>query len=424
MNRTIAPLIKDISKIDFVKPVKEKLHNGTDIYFLKSGSQEVMRIELIFHAGTSYQHKPLLASFTASMLNEGTKSYNSQQISQIIDYYGAHFSAETDLDYTTLTLYCLSKDFEKLFPILFEIITNPVFPQKELNTQIANAKQRYIVNNDKVEFLARKNFAKAIFGDTHPYGKQAEIDDYDNITPDDLKKFYTHHYSINNAVIIISGNFNETTIYNIFNNAFVNSNAIQIKDPEITYTLPTAQKIFIKKKNAIQNGLRIGKILLNKTHPDFAGMQVLNCALGGYFGSRLMANIREDKGYTYGIGSAIATFKHAAYFFIATEVGTDVCSHALNEIYKEIQILQNSAVPETELEMVKNYMLGNFLKNSDGPFAMADRFKNLYLFGLDYQWYDNYLHTIKTINATTLQELAQKYLKTESLTEVVAGAKY
>lgn len=423
INRSTAPPIKDISKIDFVKPIKDKIHNGKEIFFLNSGTQEVMRVEFIFPAGSAIQPKPLVAAFTASMLNEGTKSYNSKQISEIIDFYGAHFSVETDYDYTTITLYCLSKDFEKLLPVLYEIISEPAFPEKEFNTQVTNAKQRFVVNNDKVEFLARKNFIKTIFGNQHPYGQQAEEEDYNNITCDDLKKFYTDNYTINNAFILISGNFNTNKIYNILNNSLTGNVTKTKKEIVFPQIFPEAQRVFIEKNGAIQNAIRIGKILFKKQHTDFAGMRVLNCVLGGYFGSRLMANIREDKGHTYGIGSAIATFKEAGYFFITTEVGTDVCHDALNEIYKEINILQNELIPQTELEMVKNYMLGSFLKNSDGPFSMADRFKNLYLHGLDYTWYDNYLNTIKTIKAKELQELAQKYLVIRTLTEVVAGSK-
>eukprot|EP01137_Pigoraptor_chileana_P019852 Opistho-2@81461 len=128
----------------------------------------------------------------------------------------------------------------------------------------------------------------------------------------------------------------------------------------------------------------MGNLSINRSHPDFASLQTLNCVLGGYFGSRLMANIREDKGFTYGIGSGIASLKDAGYFFIATEVGTDVCNSALSEIEKEITLLKTEVIGAEELNLVRNYMLGSMLGSLENAFSHADKFKNIYFSDLDY----------------------------------------
>jgi predicted Zn-dependent peptidase len=159
----------------------------------------------------------------------------------------------------------------------------------------------------------------------------------------------------------------------------------------------------------------------NKLHPDHHKLQVFNTILGGYFGSRLMTNIREDKGYTYGIGSGIISLQNSGYFFISTEVGADVTKDALAEIYKEIELLRTEEVSLEELDLVKNYMLGHFLKSCDGAFNMASLFESVDSFGLDYSFYDEYINTIKTITPKTIKELGVKYFKKSDLKEVVVG---
>ncbi len=150
-------------------------------------------------------------------------------------------------------------------------------------------------------------------------------------------------------------------------------------------------------------------------------MQVLNTILGGYFGSRLMANIREDKGYTYGIGSALVSMKNAGYFFIASEVGSDVCASALSEIHKEIEILKAESVSEQELDLVRNYMLGSMLGGLENAMSHADKFKNIYFSGLGYDYYQNYIQTVRSISAKELQALANKYLDWDGMEKVVVG---
>lgn len=181
------------------------------------------------------------------------------------------------------------------------------------------------------------------------------------------------------------------------------------------------QKSYLPKKEALQNAILIGTPLFNRKHPDYFPLMVANTLLGGYFGSRLMSNIREDKGYTYGIGSALATYKHHGYFIISTEVGSDVCADALKEIYIEIEKLCNRKVPEKELNVVKSYMLGDLLRDMDGPFALADRFKNMYINNLPDTYYPNFAEAIKNVNPDEILRVSQRYLSVENLSELVAG---
>jgi predicted Zn-dependent peptidase len=167
--------------------------------------------------------------------------------------------------------------------------------------------------------------------------------------------------------------------------------------------------------------IRLGKILFNRSNPDYPAMQVVNTVLGGYFGSRLMRNIREDKGYTYGIGSAISSLQQTGYFIIASEVNSKFSQETIQEIKKEIEILQKTLIPEEELKKVKSYMLGQLIRSVDGPFSLSDTYLNIWLQGLDLSYYKKYIKTVKAISTKDIQYLSKKYLEIDSLIEIIAG---
>ena len=418
INRTVQPESKPIQNVEFVKPEILSVKNNIPFFSLKSGSQPVLRLEFFFRAGSKYQQKPLQAGFSVSQLLEGTKSFTAKQIADHFDYYGAFIQGETEDEYAVITLHCLSKNFKDVWPVLKEVLTCPAFPEKELKTALANGKKKLSVNLNKVEFVARREFSSAIFGN-HPYGKKAELSDYDQLSTDDLKKHYNQFYHSGNCTIVASGNFGDEVIHTL--QSELDLTVSENDFPKFEFEKVPSVKKNIPKEGSVQCGIRLGKQLFNRSHPDFMGMNVVNTLLGGYFGSRLMANIREDKGYTYGIGSALATFNDTGVFLIATEVGAEVCKDALNEIYKEIELLRTEKVSNDELDLVKNYMLGSFLRNSDGPFAMADRFKTIHFSGMDYSYYENYIKKVNSITPDEVLDLCRKYLDTNSMTEIVAG---
>jgi predicted Zn-dependent peptidase len=235
-----------------------------------------------------------------------------------------------------------------------------------------------------------------------------------------------HHkekYIPANCTIIISGLVQEGSV-KILNEHFGKTQGFsQVKNGmQVPFDSSAEKRMLVYKEDAVQSAIRIGKPFFNRTHEDYPGMAVTNTILGGYFGSRLMSNIREDKGYTYGIGSAIVSMKQNGYFFISTEVGADVTKPAMEEIYKELELMKTEEVDSEELEMARNYMLGTFLKGMDGPFQLAERFKSVYLYDLDYGYYERYVAKLRTIKADEVQELAKKYFNSESMFELVVGS--
>lgn len=425
LNRKQAPDFKTIDKIDVQKAETYTLDNGIKVYTINSGSQELTKLEFLFKAGMYYQPKPLIASAANNLLETGTKSYNANQISDGIDFFGSFFECSVDQDFSSLALYSLNKYLDKSLHFVEEIIKYPTFPKEEFDIYISNKKQKHLVNSQKVNVIARRRFAELVFGEKHPYGIDVKLEDFEKTSLNDVKAFHKSYYHSGNCTIVASGKLPDNLIETL-NNFFGKQTwgeANQIIEPNVKLATTKENKHFIEKADAIQSAIRVGRILFNKRHEDYFKFQVLNTILGGYFGSRLMANIREDKGYTYGIGSGLSSLVNGGFFFISTEVGTDVTKDALKEIYAELKLLRDELVDEEELETVRNYVLGQFLRSVDGPYALADKFKAVWEFGLDYDYFDRYFAAVKSVTPAELKALANKYLKEEDLIELVVGKK-
>ena len=423
LNRTVAPAFNQVSDINFIQPISKPLANGLPVYILNAGEQELVRIEFIFENGNWNGQKPLQAVAVNGLINSGTSTLTAKQIADGVDYYGAFLQTEYSADFTTITLYTLTKHLSSVLPILHSMLNESIFPQHELEIYQQNQKQKLQVSLQKNDYLARKTFAHAIFGDT-AYGSDINPSDYDQLQQIDLLAYFKAAYQPKNCTIVIAGKFVDKdfeVLDTVFGGAWENSQSFEPN--RFSFSAKDGRDIYIEKPEALQSAIRMGNLSINRTHADFPALQVLNCVFGGYFGSRLMANIREDKGYTYGIGSGIASLKHAGYFFLATEVGADVCADALKEIEKEITLLRQDLVADEELDLVKNYMLGSMLGSLENAFSHADKFKNIHFFGLDYSYYSNYVATVKNITAQDLKEMANKYLDWNAMARVVVGKK-
>jgi len=421
INRKEAPEFKAIDNIHLIRPEHIKLANGCNVFCFNSGDQELVRIEWIFGNLRFNTTKPLLNMAVNTMLNDGTNSLSGSEIADKIDFYGAFLSVEYGVDHSTVTLYSLNKHLHHTLPVIRDILTDSIFPEKELETFIRNQQQKLQVNLQKNDMVARRTFNKAMFGNTL-YGLTPVADDYQAIRREDMRVHFKEMYQPSNCTLIIAGKIEKETLdllTGTFSDWVNSATPANITQPEIEHA--AEHFYFVEKTEALQSAIRMGLPFINRSHPDFPAVQVLNTVLGGYFGSRLMNNIREDKGYTYGIGSGIAAYKQAAALFIATEVGTDVCKAATIEIEKEINLLKTDMVPAEELSLVRNYMLGSLLGSLENVFSHADKFKNLYFSGLDYEYYDRYTEVVKSITAAELLKLANEYLDFEQFYKVIVG---
>jgi predicted Zn-dependent peptidase len=421
LNRSQTPEIKDITKIDFILPEKWELTNGVPVWGLKAGSQELVKIDFIFDAGSWYQTENLVAGLANAFMSQGSKNFSAQEIAETFDFRGAYLQLTADQQFGNISVLTLTKYLDDILRVTSDVIKNPSFPKKEIKVQIAKRKQQFIIENNKVKTLAHKRFTQVIFGENHPYANTNIGADFDSLTRDKLIAFHAKNYRLDHCRIVIAGNYDDS-IKVLLDRYFGDTIEASVNiEPKHTPQPNEKKKHFVEKPDAVQSAIRIGKRVINREHPDFHGLTVLTTILGGYFGSRLMTNVREDKGYTYGINASIVTFPHEAYFNVMTEVGTEVCAEATTEIFAEIKRLIDEPVTINELEIVRNYLLGDMLRNFDGVFALSNSLKTLIESGLDYSHYQRYIEELRSIAPDKIQQLAATHLAIDDIYEVVSG---
>lgn len=421
-NRSLAPPSGELNNIKIIEGQTITFSNNIDLHYINAGTDDVIKLDLVCDGGVRNQKQKCIASATSSMLREGTKNKSAEQIADELDFYGAYFQTQCSLDDSSITLFCLKKHFASCLPYILDVINDSIFPENELNIYKKNSIQRFMVNMQRNSFLVRRLFYSSVFGITSPYGTFSEPEDYNNISRENIVNFYNGQYKNTVKYLLLSGSIDDSVIKTtemLLNNLSLN-NCI---NKNIIIAGKVHDSVFLNKKKAVQSAIRIGRKIVNRTHPDFRKLQILNMVLGGYFGSRLMKNIREEKGLTYGIYSAIESFVNTGCFFVETEINNELREQGLNEIYFEISRLRNELIGNTELSLAKNYLLGSFLRSIDGPFLLADRHKILVDYGFNYNYYYEYIDIINRITAIELRDLANQYLQVQDLSEIIVGNK-
>lgn len=422
LDRKTQPAPAIAEKIEWIEATGHKMENGGDLYVVNAGEQDVLRLEIILPKGATDASSSSLSMAAHQLTDSGTSKMDSKSIAEAFDRLGSFYQSDAGADFRNYTIYAMRSSFSKTVDVLRHVIEEASFPEQEVELWKKRNIESLKVNREKVSWLARTAFSEALFGGTHPYGFTALEHDYESITAEGLRNFHSQNTLMNPCMVVLSGKVGDAEIQMI-KNAFGHSKRTigtpATKAPGVSEMGTTTKHI--AKEDAMQSAIRVGRRVMTRHHPDYIPFQMASAVLGGYFGSRLMSNIREDKGYTYGIGSAIVPNIQCGYFFIATEVGKDVCQPAMEEIFKELERLTKEPAPEAEINLVRNYLLGEFQRNLDGPFALADRFKNLKLHGMGYDYLNNYLNYLNNFSSVSLMETAIKYLQPADMTQVIAG---
>jgi predicted Zn-dependent peptidase len=417
LDRTLQPELKEIDKIDFVTLRHFDVTANAKLYFMKDVSDETSRLDLYFTAGTTLAN-PVVSSLVNGLLLSGTSTKSSIQINEQIDTLGGFYESSVSHENAVVSIYALRENLLSILRIVADAIANVAFLDSEVKELISDRKQRFLVNMEKVNFLAQRQFQERIFANSS-YGNLVQITDFDVVSSQELREFYNDNYLNGLEKVVVVGNLQQDHIDEIIDIVGAWAKPQKTIFPGQFSNIKGASHLV--KEGALQTAIRVGRILFNKTHPDYCDFTVLNTILGDYFGSRLMSNIREDKGYTYGIGTLLGELHETGYFVIATEVGKDVKDATLIEIQMEISRLQTELVGTEELLLVKNYMIGQLLKSADGPYALTDLFLGVETFGLTLDFYNKSIDAINNITPERIQELAIKYLKWEEMTVVSAG---
>ncbi len=418
LDRSLAPAFSKKNSFDLPRPEVIKLHDNLDLVFLGNLQQDVFKLEIIFKAGKWYETKPGVSHFTSVMLDKGTAQKSSKQIAELFDYHGAQIEISPGYDFVSVSLYGLTKHFRELLPVFIEILTTPSLPQNELDLQKGIFIQQLEVSNKKNSAVASKLIRKNIFGGAHPYGNSIEKTDVLNLSQENLQGYFTNYFSAHEIYLI--GNFDSSQVQWLVTELHL----LKKDSVHVNHEFAIQNQVVIQNVttlDSVQSSIRLGKPVINRAHPDYFALLLLNHILGGYFGSRLMKNIREAKGLTYGIYSSINPFKNDCMFSIGADVNKDKLELTISEIKKELESLSQKLIPENELIISKNHLLGSLQLEVANPFTSFDKIKNLRLNQLSEGYYQNLFSSVQAVSLSALQTTSQKYLSIDDLFEVTVG---
>ncbi len=405
-------------------PCKATLRNGVPLYIIEGGTQDVVRIDMLMSGGYGVQKMPLQALFTNRMLREGTKDFSSAEIARRLDYYGAWIDMYSSQNCNHLTLYTLGRHVEPLLELVDSMLRRPLFPQKNFNTVRGSNKAFFKINSRKVDVVAQRHFEHTLWGEAHPLGHIVEEGDYDAITQESLMQYHAQVYGSNTLSLFLSGKINEKIMMAIERvmgtDTWGTDRRIQFITPQTAVPTYGCKKVHMD--GALQSGVKIGFMAMDSDDADYLKFRFLTVLLGGYFGSRLMSNIREKNGYTYHIEAELDAYGKKNAFMISTETDNAYVEPLLKEVDYEISRLMNESVSSEELELVRNYTLGELCREYEGVMPKAEVFINAWLSGQPFDIVNDYLGIVRSVTAEELKSLAGKYLHSDCFSTVIVGA--
>lgn len=424
LNRSVPPPSQPIRHVQLSQADTHYLSNGVPVHYINAGKEPVVGIELLLpQAGTKHESVPGSSFFAIKMLAEGTQRRTAYSISNLVDSYGAFLQLNPGIDYASIEIYTLKKYVDPLLSLLAELLNEASFPEGELEKLKAIQIQKIRVSDEKTSTVASKKMRAVLFGDEQPYGKTLTEDRVANVSQSAVVNFYQERIAAD-WELVVSGQVDEEvlTLLEKHIGTLTVEQKSKIRQADVWAGISGEKKHLEERADNLQSSIRVGMPLFTRDHPDAIPMRILNTVLGGYFGSRLMKNIREEKGLTYGIYSSMVSLQEAGYLVIGTDVKKELTQAALTEIYREIAILRDQPIDANELNIVKNYMAGRLLTSVDTPFALAEKFKNVYLHNLTYAYFQDYLRELNEIRVDSLQTLARRYFQEEKWFEVVVGS--
>lgn len=418
------PEIKPVAVDRMALPHETAMPNGVVLYTLPGCGKGIVRLELLFRGGYAVQDKPLQATFTNRMLREGAGGLPSDEISRRLDYYGAWIENYSSQNCNHIVLYCLSKHFLPLLELLGTIVKSPDFPEGNLDVVRRNGKAHFEVGSKKVDNVAQRHFENALWGEGHPLAHIVEPADYDNIVRDDLLDYYRKVYNSSNLTVFLSGEFDavmQKGLIDMFGASEWGGGCGKCT-PFVNPPLTSCGRRNVLMEGALQSAVRIGFMAMDVSNPDFHIFRFLTVLLGGYFGSRLMSNIREENGYTYHIWAEVDAYGKRNAFMISSETANEYVEPCIKEIYREIARLSAEPIEENEVEHVRNYILGEMCRECEGLTAKSEVFVNAWLSGESFASVNEYLEVVMSVTAAELEEVARRYLDPSRMVEVVVGA--
>lgn len=418
LDRKSAPPFSALTNFQLPSPEVTQLSNGCSLVHLDTVKQDVIKIELLFKAGKWFEPAPGISHFTAQLLDKGVPGKSAYQIATWFDLFGASVEINAGLDFTSVSLYAMASNVHETLPLFFRLLTEPTFSEDELTQSKAIFIQNLKINLEKNSFVAGRNIRRNIFGELHPYGATLDEVHVIALSSSTLSEYFTKRFSLYEAYV--TGPLSKSA------NTGLKEMLSQLKadstSTEVHFSINNRELVeHVEKKESIQTSIRLGKRCINRTHPHYPQFILLNHILGGYFGSRLMKNLREEKGLTYGIHSSVSTFSNDSVFMIGTDVNKQDRTLAINEIKKEMNILCSDLVTNNELALARNHLLGGIQLDTANSFSVMDKIKMLRTYKLSTDYYNSLFTKIMETDSQELKSLAIAHLNPETLHIVSVG---
>ena len=420
LDRTIAPDFQKIEELNIPEVPLQHFRNGIPYYAVHEGSTDVVRVEWIYQTGLCHSQPAEAAWYAFQMLTDGAAGLNAREIASKLDFYGAELQLSPGRDISSITLYCLERFLPELLPLVQQLLRSPSYPAKELKTLKSQRKQQLKVNLEKTAYQAGNHFRASLFGYTHPYGYISNKESIEEPSTTDIHAFWQAQMQ-RPDLVLFCGKVNASTMA-LIEQTLVATEGYKshIDARPLAMTAPVHHQVMEMPKS-VQSTIRMGWMAIPRKHEDFPKLMLANELFGGYFGSRLMQNIREEKGLTYGIYSSIVHLQKASYQVIGSDVKKENTSLVIAEIQKEIQTLKEELVPADELEKVKNYMTGSLAMQFNNGFSLTDYVKTAHLADVGMDYYRALPGKIHQISAEDIRETVQRYFDTENVVQVIAG---
>ncbi|MFP4664992.1 MAG: M16 family metallopeptidase [Bacteroidales bacterium] len=414
------PRIHEITTFRNLPVHTYKLDNGMEIHGFYNDTIKAMKLDFIFESGQALQSKAFLSAFTNAMLREGKQNGKSQSFEETLDYYGIFLQQKIGRKWSVFSFYLPVMYLENLLPVAYDMLFDPDFTEDSLTFLREKTRQRLRQNLKRTDYNAAAYLKTLIWGKNNPLGFYPEESALDDITLEDIERFYLENY-ITSCRIGISGYFPKDIKSQL--NKHFGQVAVQYKSVEnISNPRPDKpENHHIAMDDKTQTSLKWGKKIIGPGHPDYFGFKLVDTIFGGFFGSRLMRNIREDKAYTYGIYSNIKPSQYGCTHTISTDVGHEYLEDTIRQIEHEADVLKSDLVTEEELRLVQNYMSGELLSTFDGAFKHASIYRYLMEMNLDFGYYADFIRQIHEITPSEIRDIAAKHLDTKAMHKVTAG---
>jgi len=413
-DRTSAPALQHTLELSLPSTYGFLERPGLQGIVIPSDRQQVVHLEILFRAGVIHEPATGIAGFTAGMLDKGTTDKSAAEVAGLLDFYSAQLNFSHGADYCTLSVYCLTRNLKYILPLVSEILTSPAFEEEELRISRDIYLENLAVNLEKNSFVASKNLKHLVYG-THPYGRHLSKEDAEAITSGQLKDFFKSRYRA--FKVFVSGAVEPADLETISGLLPESGNSPDTGLPVPVFAGPASHRT--EKQGAVQCSIRMGKPCPGRLAQEYPALVMANHILGGFFGSRLMKNIREEKGLTYGIHASIQHLMQGSMQGISADVNKEKLEPALEAIRQELAGMRE--VSADELSTARRHFIGSMQNDLNTIFAGAEYIRTIRLNGLPEDYYSGLIQSLDKLTPDEISASAGHYMDPDSFAIAVAG---